>query len=63
MVLAHPRGVEAERLGQAHEVERLPVLLLERALRCGRDLAGEQTDADADGHACDVTRRLTGVGG
>ena len=50
VVLAHPRGVEPERLGEAHELERLPVLLLERPSGPRRDLPGEQADADQHAH-------------
>src|SRR6185295_10115360 len=56
VVLAHPRRVESDAFGQAHELERLPVLLPQGALRVRRELRGEQPDADADAHRADVTR-------
>ena len=63
VVLAHPRGVEPDAFGQAHELERLPVLLPEGSFRARRELGREQPDADADAHRRDVTRRSSAGGG
>jgi hypothetical protein len=63
VVFAHPRRVEPDAFGQAHQLERLPVLLLERSLRVRRELGREQPDADAEAHRRDVTRLCSAGGG
>ena len=50
VVLTQPGGVESHRLREAHELDRVTVLLGEGAFRSGRDLAREQPDADAHRH-------------
>ena len=55
VVLAHPGGVEAQRLGEADQLERVAVLLRERPIRPGRHLPREQPDADAQRHGGHAT--------
>src|SRR6266576_449094 len=50
MVLAHPRGVEPERLGTPDHLQGVAVLLREGPRRLRRELSGEQPDPDANGH-------------
>lgn len=55
-MLAHPSRVEPRRLGQADELQRLPVFLREGAGRVRGHLAREQPDPDPNGHRRHRTR-------
>ena len=48
VVFGHPRGIETHLFDQADELERLAVLLVERARAAGRDLPGEQPYAQLE---------------
>ena len=50
VMLADPHRLEPQRLGEASEVDDLPVFLDERPRRAGRNLGGEQADPDVRGH-------------
>src|SRR6266511_3253538 len=50
VVLADPRGIESEGLGQPNHVQDLPVLLGEGPVRAGGNLGGEEPDPDLSCH-------------